>query len=1236
MTEVPAQTEPTTDPQPQSQPQAVLNACTVATRADLPAVRLLSGAFLAKHPGGRFVALLVDAEPGSVGPGLLTPADIGVDAAELSWLATACTPEELRAVLQPRLMMRLLAEAGPVLYLDSNVLVLDTVIDEILGAIARNPVVLLPRVLEPLPRDGMRPAPEELLTAGMFDPGFIAVAPGSAPFLNMWAEQVRQAPDAAGAFLDGAPALVEHEVLRDPGIGVSIWNIDQRPPWRDAKGRLLVGDKPLRTVHLAGFDPQRPWLLSANIADRPRVLLSEHPPMAQLCAIYRNELVRVGHNRERDPYAFAALPDGTPVPDALRREYRLSTQQRNGVPPAKPAFGPAADIADFLRWACEPADENQHASGGSRWGAALWQDDPELRRQYPDPFGAQAKEFRTWCATTGVSTGRVHPDAVPRLDPNAGPVLVDQLGVSVVGTGTEAELLRATVRASGLPTADEPVYPVVLRCAGALPVPGDRYVISVSPDGLPTDTQSEVDEVWVLSDATRQATQNTTSVPVRVLSLPVPDRGEVDAPARKAARARFGLDDGVVFISAVDHTAERRGNALGLVSAFLSAFPDRQEARLVLTVSGAARNPEAAERLRLATASDHRILLIERTSDGRVTDIELTDDLLAMADCVVSLHRAEGNGADRTSLLLARAASMSLPVLASQHGAVAELFSPEVAMLVPCHGVGTEPDAQAAVELMRSVAEDPDATIRLGKAAREHLTHSRTVDGTAKQLRDRVEHAYRGWRAQHAAPAPGPAEDPLRPLLVARHALLRKPNVETESRTPGAPALRKAVLRVLSHYDNHLREVLTAVVDGVERTAGELARRQGEDAGTGGGRADIADVRADVIQLAERQSQLDDQLIGVDDGVVRARADMASQGRRLQALEESIAERDAMRDKQVDTLAERIDRLTSALNRTLDRIDSLESRVVSTLRERDARLESGVRAANDALRTADSLRRIVVREHDRAGVVDPSLEGVSTSLVLTDAGLLRLPAEDSLMLPVLSTNGVWEPELSALIDSLVEPDGVFVDIGAHVGYHSIRVLNMLGTSGAVVAVEPDAHARALLRHNVGVNVSPAVAERLSVVDAAAWDAPADLQVRPALTGGVVVHPAGEPAEGEQQAPTVRAVRLETELESLPATGGMRLSVVKVDAPGGSHRALGGLVRLLRRDRPHVVCSLSLRQTVELGDDPAAVLREFGTWGYDLVPLGSTEPRDPADLLGADPETGRTPDTLTLWLRPRGR
>jgi FkbM family methyltransferase len=283
--------------------------------------------------------------------------------------------------------------------------------------------------------------------------------------------------------------------------------------------------------------------------------------------------------------------------------------------------------------------------------------------------------------------------------------------------------------------------------------------------------------------------------------------------------------------------------------------------------------------------------------------------------------------------------------------------------------------------------------------------------------------------------------------------------------------------------------------------------------------------------------------------------------------------------------------------------------------------------------------------------------------VLCDVGLLRLPSEDALMLPLLSSNGVWEPELSGLIDSLVEPDGIFVDVGAHVGYHTIRVLSMLGTSGAVVAVEPCDPVRRLLRHNVGVNLSPQIAERLVVVEGAAWDQAADLLAEPTLTGGVAVRPnpgppvhaAASPAHNQLPAGSmqftgapilepmdenkpldlggsVRGVRLDKELESIPSLAGMRLSVVKVDAPGREHRALGGLVRLLRRDRPHVLCAFSPSAITGLGDDPITALREFRTWGYDLVPVNQQRVASPEEVLEA---TGDSRSS-TLWLRPRGK
>jgi FkbM family methyltransferase len=454
--------------------------------------------------------------------------------------------------------------------------------------------------------------------------------------------------------------------------------------------------------------------------------------------------------------------------------------------------------------------------------------------------------------------------------------------------------------------------------------------------------------------------------------------------------------------------------------------------------------------------------------------------------------------------------------------------------------------------------------------------------------------------------------------------LLREPDVAVGHKIPMAPALRKAVLRVLAHYDAHLRAMLGTLVDGMERSVEELAARQ--NAGPPGTDLDLVSGQLD--QLAERIAHLDDRLLGLDDSALRVRADVTGHSRRVGEVEDALVDEATRRGKQVSAVTDRLDRLTEVLDRTVDRMGDLEARVAGVLRDHDNRTESGLRAADQALRASDALRRVVLRDHERRAKEQPD-DLPHSSLVLSDAGLLRLPADDGVMLPLLSSNGVWEQELSTLIDSLVEPGGVFVDIGAYVGYHTLRVLSRLGTSGAVVAVEPYVPATSLLRHNVSANVSDAVAERLTVIPAAAWDTAGTVTAEPAMTGGVVVRPT---PEGEIPPDTVPSVRLDKEFEGVDGLRGMPLSVVKVDIPGRGHRALGGLVRLLRRDRPHIFCAFSVTQTSEIGDDPITVLREFDTWGFDVLLLGDREPSAPQDIV----EAAEGQHSTTLWLRPRGK
>ncbi|MGQ0841224.1 FkbM family methyltransferase [Actinokineospora sp.] len=1156
-----------------------LIACTVAASADLPAARVAARTFLDHHPGARFVTLLVDGAPAD---DVLLPADIGIGTDEFAVLATGHTAREACVALRPRLLEWLLGKHdAPVLYLDPWV----RVYAPITVALGDAALVLVPKVLRPLPADGLRPSQDDLRAAGVYDEGLLAVAPGAEPFLHAWAEVACPDPARAGAFLDGAPALVDHRVLRDPGMGLSRWNVGQRPLARAADGSLTAGGAPLRTVDFAGFDPARPWLLTAEIAERQRVLLSEHPLLGRVCADYSAELA---DDAPVPAVRFGQLADGTAFPGPLRAAFRAA---RSGPTAARP---PAAgtDPAGFLRWACAPDPDLPTAT---RWAAALWAGDPDLRTRFPEPFGADTAPYRDWCATDAVLAGRLHQRAVPG-ESGADVALIDQIGVSVLGTSPLADRVRLAAAASGLPVSDEPVYPVVLMCDGTAGLPRRRHVIAVRDEFAPVPAVA--DERWLVWPA---STPDPDGTATHVVPLPVADPGARDEVGLDEARHALGLAAEPVFVAFADPAGD-------LLAAFTAAFPSRADVRLLLLMPAAVARTEAAERLRLAASADPRVRLVtEEAGFDRAVDA---------ATWAVSLHE---HGTALVNAWLTGVALRGIPLITLAVGTGAELLGDENCVALPTDEFAADTMIAGAI---RDLADDHATADKIGSAARTHLLETLAPAVAGAAVRRRIELAYRSWRAGRAL-ATATDDDPLRALRTARHALLRRPDTDVGHKIPMAPQLRRAVLRVLNHYDSHLNWVLGSLIDGIERTAAELVERQ-EKLATAGAGLDVDLLRADLDLVVDRNAQLGKQVSAAGEEIVRLRGEVAGRARSVDDLSARVRAA-ATREVADPGAADQVRALTDALAASTARMDALEAR----LSERDGAHAMGTWSADQALRATDALRRVVVRQHER--VTSPEIADVSSALVLCDAGLLRLPARDSVMSAVLSSNGVWEPDVSELIDSLIEPDSVFLDIGAYVGYHAIRVLSRLGTSGTVVAVEPAADAVKLLRHNVSENVSAAVAERLTVLEAAAWDSQAALVATPAPGGGHTVAPQDPETvitttSGEL---ALSGVRLDRELDGLAVAREQRLSVVKVDVPGRGHRALGGLVRRLRKDRPHIVFAVEGALTSGFGDDPTVVLGEFRTWGYELVRLGEQRAVQVDDVV----EEVRAGQVRTLWLRP---
>jgi FkbM family methyltransferase len=63
----------------------------------------------------------------------------------------------------------------------------------------------------------------------------------------------------------------------------------------------------------------------------------------------------------------------------------------------------------------------------------------------------------------------------------------------------------------------------------------------------------------------------------------------------------------------------------------------------------------------------------------------------------------------------------------------------------------------------------------------------------------------------------------------------------------------------------------------------------------------------------------------------------------------------------------------------------------------------------------------------------------------------------------------YEPETKALLSSFLKPGMVFVDLGANEGFFSVIASRLVGLTGRVLAIEPQARLEPVIRHNLKLN-----------------------------------------------------------------------------------------------------------------------------------------------------------------------
>lgn len=278
--------------------------------------------------------------------------------------------------------------------------------------------------------------------------------------------------------------------------------------------------------------------------------------------------------------------------------------------------------------------------------------------------------------------------------------------------------------------------------------------------------------------------------------------------------------------------------------------------------------------------------------------------------------------------------------------------------------------------------------------------------------------------------------------------------------------------------------------------------------------------------------------------------------------------------------------------------------------------------ARSALGVEELKQRMAAMESQLAGLpVDPSYPrgplyfGDHTALVATRWGAKMLvDTRDAAIAPWLVLDGMWEPHVTAWMQTTLQRGNVFVDVGANVGYFTLLGARLVGPEGRVVAVEAHPELAGLLQRNVVINGAHGY---VTTHHRAAWSENTELEfnVREHFAGNSSVGRLDEPGRvmlgDTERAVKVEAVRLDDLLDGL----GRPVDVMKIDVEGAEVHAFTGLERTLAANPDLVVMFEWARAQIEsVGDTPADLARLVDSYGFKLRLLETGETIDTSRLL----------------------
>ncbi len=230
-------------------------------------------------------------------------------------------------------------------------------------------------------------------------------------------------------------------------------------------------------------------------------------------------------------------------------------------------------------------------------------------------------------------------------------------------------------------------------------------------------------------------------------------------------------------------------------------------------------------------------------------------------------------------------------------------------------------------------------------------------------------------------------------------------------------------------------------------------------------------------------------------------------------------------------------------------LDDLALAVNGSLRVKDLRAVRKILSALDGPSAPSPV-------HVRFGAADVTTADLNGATVILDRADLSVSRE------VLEGRG-YEPEVTAVLESVLSEGMTFVDVGANIGIHTVLGSRLVGPSGRVFAVEPySENCRMILMAMAANHLENITLLPVALDEHRGWS---HLATNIGSNASLVSDEADQIARG--YGTIVPSFRLDDLVEG-------PIDVVKVDVEGAEGRAMAGAGGLLEKWRPTVITEAS--------------------------------------------------------------